>query len=135
MIRAVGAVVGGLVTWVVVASVGNRLLRIALPGYAEVEVAMTFTQAMLVDRLVLGAASSLCAGFVGALIAKRNGIADKVLAGILLVAFIPVHYSLWERFPAWYHLVFLASLVVYPSRRGHSSDDGARERGPGGLTR
>ena len=73
---------------------------------------MTFTQAMLVDRLVLGAASSLCAGFVGAWIAKRNGIADKVLAGILLVAFIPVHYALWERFPAWYHLVFLASLVV-----------------------
>jgi len=31
---------------------------------------------------------------------------------VLLVLFIPVHYSLWERFPTWYHVVFLASLVV-----------------------
>jgi hypothetical protein len=32
--------------------------------------------------------------------------------GILLIAlFIPVHYSLWDRFPIWYHLTFLVSLL------------------------
>jgi hypothetical protein len=30
---------------------------------------------------------------------------------ILLVAFVPVHITLWERFPPWYHLTFLLSLV------------------------
>ena len=99
-------------TWVVVATIGNRLLRIAWPGYADVELAMNFTQAMLVLRLLVGGVSSLCAGFVAAWIARRNGTAVKMLAGLSLVAFIPVHYMLWERFPVWYHLIFLLSLVV-----------------------
>jgi len=30
---------------------------------------------------------------------------------LLLVAFIPEHVSLWDKFPVWYHLTFLASLV------------------------
>jgi len=33
---------------------------------------------------------------------------------ILLAAFIPIHYYLWPRFPVWYHLTFLSSLVVVP---------------------
>jgi len=28
-----------------------------------------------------------------------------------LAAFLPVHYSLWNRFPIWYHLVFLISII------------------------
>ncbi|HEY3075248.1 MAG TPA: hypothetical protein VGJ74_08755 [Burkholderiales bacterium] len=26
---------------------------------------------------------------------------------------IPVHYTLWNRFPAWYHVLFIASLVLF----------------------
>ena len=47
MLRAVAGVSGGLLTWVVVATVGNLLLRAVWPNYAEVEVAMNFTPAML----------------------------------------------------------------------------------------
>jgi hypothetical protein len=112
VLRAVAGVATGLFTWVVVATVGNLLLRAVWPGYAGVEVAMAFTPAMLILRLLLGAFSSLCAGFVAAWIAKRSRGAAKILAGLLLVVFIPVHYELWERFPAWYHLVFLVSLVA-----------------------
>jgi integral membrane sensor domain MASE1 len=32
---------------------------------------------------------------------------------VLLALFVPVHDQLWPRFPAWYHVVFLASLVVF----------------------
>lgn len=112
MLRAIAGIAGGLLAWVVVATVGNRVLRAAWPGYAAVEVAMKFTLAMLLLRLLLGALSSLCAGFFAAWIAKGNRVAVTVLAGLLLVAFIPVHYTLWERFPVWYHLTFLLSLVV-----------------------
>ena len=114
MLRAVAAVVGGLIAWVVVATVGNLVLRTAWPGYAEVEIAMTFTLVMLVLRLLLVGLSSLCSGFVAAWIAKGNGAAIKVLAGVMLVAFLPIHYTLWERFPAWYHVIFLLSLVAMP---------------------
>ena len=64
LLRAVAGVAGGLFTWVVVATVGNLLLRVVWPSYAEVEVVMNFTPAMLVMRLLLGALSSLCAGFL-----------------------------------------------------------------------
>ena len=58
MLRAVAGVSGGLLTWVVVATVGNLLLRAVWPNYAEVEVAMNFTPAMLALRLLLGALPS-----------------------------------------------------------------------------
>ncbi len=112
MPRAAAAVIGGLLAWVVVATIGNLAVRVTWPDYASVETAMTFTDSMLFLRLLLGAVSSFCAGFVAAWIAKRNGSAVKVTAGLLLVLFIPVHYSLWDRFPAWYHLTFLLSLAV-----------------------
>jgi hypothetical protein len=114
MLRAIGGIAGGLFAWVLVATIGNRVLRAAWPGYAAVEVAMNFTLAMLLLRLLLGALSSLCAGFFTAWIARGNRVAITVLAGLLLVAFIPVHYTLWERFPVWYHLTFLLSLVAVP---------------------
>jgi len=52
VLRAVAGVSGGLLTWVVVATVGDLLLRAAWPNYAEVEVAMNFTPAMLALRLL-----------------------------------------------------------------------------------
>lgn len=111
MLRAVAGVAAGLFTWVVVATVGNLLLRVVWPSYAEVEVAMNFTPAMLVMRLLLGALSSLGAGFLAAWITKRSR-GPVMLACLLLVVFIPVHYELWGRFPVWYHLVFLVTLVA-----------------------
>jgi hypothetical protein len=112
MTRAIAGLFGGLVAWFLIATVGNLALRIAWTSYAEVEKAMTFTLAMMVARLLLGALSSLGAGLTVAWITHRSGRMAKALAAILLVLFIPVHYSLWDRFPLWYHFVFLASLVL-----------------------
>jgi uncharacterized membrane protein YoaK (UPF0700 family) len=83
-----------------------------VPGYSEVERAMTFTFGMQVARLASGALASLAAGAVAARIARGDRRAVWALVIALLALFIPVHYGLWERFPLWYHLVFLASLVV-----------------------
>jgi hypothetical protein len=66
---------------------------------------------MMAARLVLGALSSVCAGFVVAWVTKSNGMAAKVLGMVLIAMFIPVHYSLWDKFPIWYHLTFLVSLL------------------------
>jgi hypothetical protein len=112
MPRAIVGVVAGLIAWMLIATVGNLGMRIAWPGYSEVEAAMRFTDAMMVARLFLGALSSLGAGFVVAWITHRNGRAVWILAALLLIVFVPVHYGLWEKFPAWYHATFLVSLVV-----------------------
>ncbi|HEV8690481.1 MAG TPA: hypothetical protein VGQ91_09315 [Ideonella sp.] len=111
MSRSFVGVVVALLAWFVAATLGNLVLRVALPGYTQVEVAMTFTLAMLIARLVLGLVSSLAAGFVCAAIAPAGSPAAKVTAGLLVALFLPVHYGLWARFPIWYHLFFLGSLA------------------------
>ena len=64
---------------------------------------------MKLARLALGAAASLCSGFVAAWIANCHQAA--MYLGILLLAlFIPNHYLLWDEFQFWYHLTFLVSL-------------------------
>lgn len=131
MIRAIIGVLSGLFAWVLIATVGNLALRVALPGYAEVEKAMTFSLTMLMARLLLGAVSSLGAGLTVAWITKRSGFSVKVVAGILFLVFLPLHYTLWDKFPIWYHIVFLASLVVmtllgamFVSSRAHFVTEG-----------
>jgi fructose-specific phosphotransferase system IIC component len=79
---------------------------------------------MLVARLFIGAISSLCAGFVASWITNRSVLMMKSLAGLLVIILLPV-ITLWERFPPWYHVVFLTSLPLltlvgawlYPRRR------------------
>jgi uncharacterized protein (DUF983 family) len=66
---------------------------------------------MMAARLVLGALSSVCAGFVVAWVTKSSGMAAKVFGIMLIVMFIPVHYGLWDKFPVWYHVTFLVSLL------------------------
>ena len=108
--KTVAGIVAGLIVWFVVATLVNLLFRVAWPGYAGVESTLNFTLAMLFARLLLGALSSLCAGFVAAWVARGKAVAARVVGGALIVLFIPVHYGLWDKFPVWYHLLFLASL-------------------------
>lgn len=123
MLRAIAAVAAGLVMWTVIATLGNLVMRFAWPSYAAVEAAMGFTLEMMLARLLLGALSSLGAGWLAARVSRQNAGAVYVLAGILIAIFIPVHYGLWEKFPLWYHAVFFISLAVMPVL-------GARLNGP-----
>jgi hypothetical protein len=111
MIRKVAGVAAGLVAWIAVATVANLLLRVSWSGYAAAEVSSTFTPGMLLARLVVGALSSICAGFAIASIIKSRGTAVTILGVVLIALFIPVHYRLWDKFPVWYHLIFLVSLM------------------------
>ncbi|HET7362448.1 MAG TPA: hypothetical protein VFJ70_02630 [Burkholderiales bacterium] len=110
--RVIGAIAAGLATWIVVATLLNLALRYTWPAYAAVEQAMTFSRGMMAARLIIGAVSSLFAGFVGAWLARGKPLAAWSLVVVLLAIFVPLHYQLWQRFPAWYHVVFLLSLVV-----------------------
>lgn len=112
MLRRILSVIAGLVAWMLIATAGNLVLRSAWPDYAAVEPTMAFTPLMMVSRLVLGAAASMGAGLVGAWISRGSRGAVGVLAALLLLCFIPVHYRLWDGFPLWYHAAFLVSLPV-----------------------
>jgi hypothetical protein len=111
MRRQILAFVIALVTWVLVASLLNRLLRIGLPGYAAAEPAMTFTLSMKWFRLVLAAMASVCTGYVLARLAPNGRRLPLILGGLLLAVFLPVHYNLWNQFPIWYHGLFLLPII------------------------
>jgi hypothetical protein len=111
MKRLIFAIVAGLVVWMLVATLLNFGLRAGIPGYAAAEPTMTFTLGMKIARLTLAALASLAAGAAADSIAPaRRGIA-WLLGAIILAMFIPVHIQLWARFPVWYHLFFLVTLV------------------------
>jgi hypothetical protein len=123
--RGFAAAAGALVAWFVVATVGNIAVRASLPGYGKAEAAlrsaeagyaagqpsMPFTLSMMIARLALGAVSSVVAGASCRWIASRGTSGPWIVGILLIVLFIPVHIWLWPRFPVWYHLVFLVSLL------------------------
>jgi hypothetical protein len=110
-LRVVLAIAAGFIVWFAVATVGNIAIRWFLPGYAEVEKAMDFSLGMLLARLVLGAAASLAAGAACVGVGRSSRVAVYLFSILLLALFIPVHVSLWAKFPLWYHAVFLGSLI------------------------
>ena len=133
MPKAIKIIVGvllGFVVWFVVATLGNLVVRIIVPGYVEAEIVTKFTLPMLFARLGAGALSSVAAGFVCARSARSAPSAVTILAVALVLFFIPVHYSLWAQFPLWYHAAFLVSLapLVWLGAklfRGSESGDGS----------
>jgi hypothetical protein len=113
MIRATLAVIVGLIAWVICATALDVLLRLTLPGYAAAEPQLQFTLGMMIARLALpGAIPSLVAGFATAWIARRKARVVAILAIILVAVFLPSHYHFWTKFPLWYHLTFLGSLLL-----------------------
>ena len=122
MARTTLGVVAGLAAWVTIASLAGVIMRGAWPAYASVADAMTFTLPMLLARLAVGALATLAAGLVTAIIARPSLPARLMTGALLLVVFIPVHFMLWDRFPVWYHLTFLGSLVPLTYMGGKIAD-------------
>jgi hypothetical protein len=111
MLRQIGGAIIGVIAWGVVVTVLNLGLRHGWPAYAAVEKAMLFTVPMMAARLSISGISSLVSGYVSAAIGRSSQAA--LIAGVLLLLiFLPIHYSIWSKFPLWYHLTFLTSLPV-----------------------
>jgi hypothetical protein len=111
MWRIVISIVAGLVAWMVIVTLLNFGLRAALPGYHAAEATMDFTLAMKIGRLSIAVLTSLAAGAVVRLIAPASRLAPWIAGLLLLLPFIPEHIRLWDKFPVWYHLTFLVTLV------------------------
>jgi hypothetical protein len=111
MKRAVVAFIVGLLTWGVVVSLIDRLLRLSIAGYAAAEPTLAFTLGMMWARLIMAAVTSLIAGAVVGAIASASKVTPWAVGLVLVALFIPVHVRLWHTFPAWYHLTFLVPLA------------------------
>ena len=50
--------------------------------------------------------------------------APSIVGGVVLAMFLPLHIAIWSKFPAWYHLTFLLTIIpavlvgaMLPARR------------------
>lgn len=111
MKRSILACLAGLVTWMIVVTVINRMLRLSLPNYTAAEHTLQFTLLMKWVRLVMAITTSLAAGAVTRWISPSSRWAPLIVGSIVLAMFLPAHIALWSRFPVWYHLTFLLTII------------------------
>jgi len=111
MKRSILACLAGLLTWVVVVTVINRVLRVSLPNYTAAEHTLQFTLGMKWARLVMAIVTSVVAGVVTAWISKSNRWAPLIVGSVVLAMFLPFHIAIWNKFPVWYHLTFLLTII------------------------
>lgn len=110
MAKNIVGVVAGLSVWLIVATIAGFIMRVSWPAYASVAKAMTFTLPMMIARLSIGALATIAMGMVTAFIAQS--VISRLMPGVLmLVLFLPQHVMIWQKFPVWYHLTFLLSLI------------------------
>ena len=126
MARVILGIVAGVIVWMASATAVGLILREAWPQYAAVAAAMAFTLPMMFARLAIGALATLLAGWVTSVITRRSTVARLTTGVLLLAVFIPQHVQLWHKFPVWYHLTFLLSLLPL-SYLGGSIPTGARK--------
>ena len=124
MKRSVLACLAGLLTWIVVVTVINRGLRLSLPNYTAAEQTLQFTLGMEWARLLMAIVTSVVAGAVTSWIYRSSRWAALIVGSVVLAMFVPVHIAIWNKFPAWYHLTFLLTIIpavlvgaLLPSRR------------------
>jgi hypothetical protein len=111
MSKKILGVIAGLVVWAIVVTALGQIMRSGWPAYAKVADAMTFTLPMLIARLSISVVATLAAGLVTASIVPSARVAGVMPGVLLLLAFIPEHINLFDKFPLWYHLTFLVSLI------------------------
>lgn len=111
-VRFVLAVLLAAAAWAAVATVLNLALRVAIANYRTQEVAVSFSLTSQIARLALGVVATAASAIVAVFVSGGNRSAGVVTGCVLLLLFIPVHINLWPKFPVWYHVFFLSSLLV-----------------------
>ena len=111
MKRSILSCLAGLLTWFVVVTVINRVLRLSLPNYTPAEHTLQFTLGMKWARLLMSIVTSVVAGAVTGWISRPRRWAPLIVGSLVLAMFAPWHFANWSKFPAWYHLTFLLTII------------------------
>jgi hypothetical protein len=110
-LRMMAGLIVGFVCAAGIAKLAFTALQLAWPAYAAAVPGKAFTLPMLWSRLTIAAfltvASALAAVFVAG--DRRAG---WVLGSLFVLVSLPSHlHYVWNDYPAWYHAVYLLSLV------------------------
>ena len=111
MSRASFALIAGALTWKAIATLFTLVGNLVWPAYAAVEIQRVFTLEMLTSRLLVGALANLAFGAVAAWVARSSPRAFRLALSAWMTFSVVDHYMVWDQFPIWYHLLYLAYIV------------------------
>lgn len=111
MSRAIFALIAGALTWKAIATLFTLVGNLVWPAYAAVEIQRVFTLEMLASRLLVGALANLAFGAVAAWVARSSPRAFPLALSAWMIFSVVDHYMVWDQFPIWYHLLYLACIV------------------------
>jgi ABC-type Co2+ transport system permease subunit len=89
MKRSILACLAGLLTWIVVVTLINRVLRLSLPNYTAAEQTLQFTLGMKWARVLMAIVTSLVAGAVTRWISPSSRWAPLIVGSVVLAMFVP----------------------------------------------
>lgn len=111
MLRSILSVIAGNVAWTILWLGMNVVLASMNPQVADGKTRIE-SFSILTFLLVYSVVISVAAGYITALVARRNEIAHTFALGILQLALgIFFQYQAWNLSPMWYHLSFLILLI------------------------
>ena len=55
--------------------------------------------------------TSVVAGAVTGWVPRSSRWAPLIVGSVVLAIFAPVHIAIWSKFPVWYHLTFLLTII------------------------
>lgn len=123
-IRLVASLVLGCATVVAIAQVAFPLLGALWPAHAEAAPTKAYTLPMPFARLAIAAGLTVAAAAVATFVARDGGRAAWVLGGLFVLLSLPSHlHHVWDDYPAWYHAVYLLSLVPLVGYSGRIVSD------------
>lgn len=111
MIRAIGAMIAGVVAWEAVVLLATFAGRLVWPAYAVVEQQRAFALDMLLSRLAVGVLATLAFGAVVTWVARGDRTMIRGIIALALLYSVVDHIIVWDQFPVWYHLLYLAYIV------------------------
>ena len=122
MLRVILGIVAGFIAWSILWVGSDQVMAQISPqwyGAHQDKVALAVANGAAFDSdttivligLVRSIIASLMAGYLASFIARGNSNAPLILGIVLLLVGVAVQYHLWNVFPIWYHLIFLALLL------------------------
>lgn len=112
ILRAAAGLAIGALTWWAVLGLEFVVLRASWPAYLAAEPDKAYTLPMLLARLAIFSTTIFAASAAAALSARDVRLAWLAGAVIFLLSVPPHLYpgTVWDDYPVWYHLAYLASI-------------------------
>ncbi|HWA03330.1 MAG TPA: hypothetical protein VG819_07355 [Rhizomicrobium sp.] len=112
--RTASSAAAGIAAWIALVIAADFAISAFWPAYRAAKPDYAFSLGMMIARLAESTVALAFGTWVVTRIAPASRAAPWAFGIVMLLFFIPIHYWLRDKFPAWYHAYFLASLIVLP---------------------